>query len=208
MLRIKRWFAFDNIRRTEDLLDLRIVDTPAVELRDGAFIRRRGFNLYEFIYGGSSVTVDLNLGESEQYPPTYQLGFHKVAREDFSVVHIGEGDGWDVTRPCMGTVLCVQGRLYLIDAGPGIQHSLTALGISINEVAGIFHTHGHDDHFAGLTSLVRTDHRIPYYAAAPMRSSVVKKYAALTGSNEATFYQYFEQHDSLFDSGTRWTGWR
>ncbi len=52
MLRIKRWFAFDNIRRTEDLLDLRIVDTPAVELRGGAFVRRRGFNRYEFIHGG------------------------------------------------------------------------------------------------------------------------------------------------------------
>ncbi len=57
MLRIKGWFAFDNIRRTEDLLDLRIVDTPAVELRGGAFVRRRGFNRYEFIYGGQSVIV-------------------------------------------------------------------------------------------------------------------------------------------------------
>jgi hemerythrin len=195
MLRIKRWFAFDNIRRTEDLMDLRIVDTPAVELRGGAFVRRRGFNRYEFIYGGQSVTVDLNLGDTEEYAPTYQLGFQSLRREYFSVVHIGEGDGWDVTRPCMGSMVCFQGRLYLIDAGPGIQHSLTALGISINEVAGIFHTHGHDDHFAGLTSLVRSDHRIAYYATPSVRASVVKKYAALTGRNEATFYQYFEPHD-------------
>jgi hemerythrin len=199
MLRIKRWFAFDNIRRTEDLLDLRVVDTPAVELRGGAFIRRRGFNRYEFAYGGSSVTVDLNLGDEEEYAPTYQLGFHKLRREYFSVVHIGEGDGWDVTRPCMGSIVCFQGRVYLIDAGPGIQHTLTALGVSINEVAGIFTTHAHDDHFAGLTSLVRSDHRIPYFATAPVRASVVKKYAALTGRNEATFYQYFEPHDMLFD---------
>jgi hemerythrin len=198
MLRIKRWFAFDNIRRTEDLLDLRVVDAPAVELRGGAFVRRRGFNRYEFIYGGESVTVDLNLGDTEEYPPTYQLGFHKVRREYFSVVHVGEGDGWDVTRPCMGSLVCFQGRLYLIDAGPGIQHALTALGVSINEVAGIFHTHAHDDHFAGLTSLVRADHRIAYYATAPVRTSVVKKYAALTGRNEATFYQYFEPHDLVF----------
>jgi hemerythrin len=200
MLRIKRWFAFDNIRRTEDLLDLRVVDAPAVELRDGAFVRRRGFNRYEFIYGGESVTVDLNLGDTEEYPSTYQLGFLKVRREYFSVVHVGEGDGWDVTRPCMGSIVCFQGRLYLIDAGPGIQHALTALGVSINEVAGIFHTHAHDDHFAGLTSLVRTDHRIAYYATAPVRTSVVKKYAALTGRNEATFYQYFEPHDLQFDA--------
>ena len=66
------------------------------------------------------------------------------------MVHVGEGDGWDVTRPCMGSIICFQGRIYLIDAGPGIEHTLTALGVSINEVAGIFQTHGHDDHFAGL----------------------------------------------------------
>ncbi len=115
MIRVKRWFAFDNIRRTEDLLDLRIVDTPALELRNGAFVRRRGFNRYEFIHGGSSVTVDLNLGDTEEYLPTYQLGSHTLRREYFSVVHIGEGDGWDVTRPCMGSMICFQGRIYLID---------------------------------------------------------------------------------------------
>ncbi len=195
MLRIKRWFAFDNIRRTEDLLDLKVVDTPAVELRAGAFVRRRGFNRYEFLYGGESVTVDLNLGEAEVYLPTYQLVPSQIRREYFSVAHIGEGDGWDVTRPCMGSIVCFQGRLYLIDAGPNIEHTLMALGIGINEVSGIFHTHAHDDHFAGLTSLVRTDHRIAYFATAPVRASVVKKYASLTGRNEATFYQYFEPHD-------------
>ena len=149
MLRIKRWFAFDNIRRTEDLLDLRIVDSPAVELRAGAFVRRRGFNRYEFIHGGQSVTVDLNLSAMEDYFPTYELAQKAPRREQFSVVHTGEGDGWDVTRPCMGSLLCYKGRFYLIDAGPGIQHSLAALGISGNEVAGIFHSHGHDDHFPG-----------------------------------------------------------
>ena len=199
MLRIKRWFAFDNIRRTEDLLDLRIVDSPAVELRNGAFVRRRGFNRYEFIYGGESVTVDLNLGDTEEYLPTYQLGAHTLRREYFSVVHVGEGDGWDVTRPCMGSIICFQGRIYLIDAGPGIEHTLTALGLGISEVAGIFHTHGHDDHFAGLTSLMRSDHRIAYFATPAVRASVVKKYGALTGRNEATFYQYFEPHDLVLD---------
>ncbi len=206
MLRIKRWFAFDNIRRTEDLLDLRIMDTPAVELRDGVFVRRKGFNRYEFLHGGASVAVDLNLGGSEEYLPTYQLARQDVRREEFSVVHTGEGDGWDVTRPCMGSILCARGRLYLIDAGPGIQYTMAALGVSINEIAGIFHTHAHDDHFAGLTSLVRTDHRIPYYAAAPVRASVVKKYGALTGRNEATFYQYFEPHDLALDEWTALEG--
>jgi len=206
MLRIKRWFAFDNIRRTEDLLDLRIVDSPAVELRDRAFVRRRGFNRYEFIYKGDSVTVDLNLAETEDYPPTYRLEQKRPAREHFSVIHVGEGDGWDVTRPCMGSVICFQGRTYLVDAGPGIHHSLAALGISGNEIAGIFHTHGHDDHFAGLTTLARTDRRIPYFAAAPVRASVVKKYSALTGRVEDTFYRYFEPRDLMMETWNRLEG--
>ena len=46
---------------------------------------------------------------------------------------------------------------------------------------------------------MRTDHRIAYFAAPPVRASVVKKYAALTGRNEATFYQYFEPHDLVLD---------
>ena len=202
VMRVKTWFAFDNIRSTEELLDLRVVDAPAVELRGGAFVRRRGFNRYEFIHGGKSVTVDLNLGETEEYLPTYELGLHTLRREHFSIVHVGEGDGWDVTRPCMGSLICFQGRIYLVDAGPGIQHALTALGIGIKEVAGIFHTHAHDDHFAGLTSLVRSDRRIPYFSSSQVRASVVKKYAALTGRNEVTFYQYFEPRDLPFDSWT------
>ncbi len=206
MLRIKRWFAFDNIRRTEDLLDLRIVDAPAVELRERAFVRRRGFNRYEFIYKGSSVTVDLNLAETEDYLPTYQLEQKRVQREHFSIIHVGEGDGWDVTRPCMGSIVCFQGRTYLIDAGPGIQHSLAALGISGNEVAGIFQTHGHDDHFAGLTSLARADRRVPYFAVPPVRASVVKKYAALTGRAEDTFFHYFEPRDLMLESWNRLEG--
>ena len=100
MLRIKTWFAFDNIRRTEDLLDLRIVDTPAVELRGGAFIRRRGFNRYEFVDGGESVTVDLNLGDEEEYAPTYKLGFHSCAATTSPWCSRGRRR-LGLTRPCM-----------------------------------------------------------------------------------------------------------
>jgi hemerythrin len=206
MLRIKKWFAFDNIRRTEDLMDLRVVDAHAVELRAGAFVRRRAFNLYEFIHGGKSVTVDLNLGEDEEYLPTYSLGFHRLHREYFSVVHIGEGDGWDVTRPCMASLLCFQGRVYLVDAGPHIAFSLAALGISVNEIDGIFQTHAHDDHFAGLTTLAGRDRRIPYFAPPPVRASVVKKYAALTGRSEESFAESFDARDLAFDEWNQVAG--
>ena len=194
-MRMKLWFAFGKIRETEELLESRIVGDDPVELRGGARVRRTGFNVYEFSCGSQSVSVDLNLGPGERYPSSYSLSFHRIRREYFSVVHNGEGDGWDPEKPCMGSIIIFQGRIYLIDAGPNIEQSLTALGISVNEIEGIFHSHSHDDHFAGLTSLVRSDHRIKYYATALVRASVAKKLSALMGMDEAMFPRYFEVHD-------------
>jgi Metal-dependent hydrolases of the beta-lactamase superfamily III len=111
------------------------------------------------------------------------LGFHQIRRDYFAVLHSGEGDGWDPNRPAMASILVFQGKVYLIDAGPNIMHSLNALGISVNEIAGIFHTHGHDDHFCGLPDIMRADHRIPYYATPLVRASVMKKLAALSMMN-------------------------
>ena len=111
------------------------------------------------------------------------------------MIHVGEGDGWDPGRPCMGSILCFQGRLFLIDAGPNILPSLTALGVGINEIEGIFHTHCHDDHFAGLASLVRSERRLQYYAAPCVRASVQKKLAALTGIDPQRFGELFDVHD-------------
>ena len=49
-----------------------------------------------------------------------------------------------------------QGRYYLMDAGPNIMETLKSLGIDVGEIEGIFHTHSHDDHFAGLPALQTT----------------------------------------------------
>jgi hypothetical protein len=51
------------------------------------------------------------------------------------VLHSGEGDGWDPDRPAMASIIIFQGKVYLIDAGPNIRHTLNALGISVNEAA-------------------------------------------------------------------------
>ncbi|HOC90792.1 MAG TPA: bacteriohemerythrin [bacterium] len=199
MMRLKNWFAFDDIRLTEDLVDTRIVDKEDVTLRDGVIVHRAGFNNYEFIYNGESERVDLNLAPGERYEAPYMMGLHSINREYFSVIHSGDGDGWDINRPCMSSVITFQGRVYLIDAGPNVLDSLTCLGIGVSEIEGIFHTHAHDDHFAGLTSLVRSDHRIKYYATPLVRASVVKKLSALMSIEEKSFDRYFDVRDLEFD---------
>src|SRR5208283_2512231 len=102
-LRMKLWFAFGSIKRTEELLDLRVFDGHAIELRDGAFVRRIGQNRYEFLYSGQTASVDLDPGHpgaGDRKLP-YELPSRAISRAYFSVVHIGEGDGWDPDKPCM-----------------------------------------------------------------------------------------------------------
>ena len=200
MMAVKLRFAFGKILPTDELLGTCTVENAQVEIRDGVFVERKGFNQYEFRYKGQSVTIDLNVNTHETYPSPYELAFHHIRREYFAVIHTGEGNGWDMNRPCMASVIMYLGKVYLIDAGPNIVHVLRALSIDISEIEGIFHTHAHDDHFAGLPTLMHADHRLKYYATPLVRESVSKKLSTLMSMDEQKFSQYFEVHDLEFDT--------
>ncbi|GAB6054283.1 hypothetical protein JCM17960_31030 [Magnetospira thiophila] len=199
MMNLKLKFAFGKIRDSSELLDHRCVGVDPVEIRNGVTVRRISFNVFEFAYKKEKVTVDLTLKEDERYRPPYRMGFHEIKREHFGIIHSGDGDGWDVNRPCTASILMYQGYIYLIDAGPNLLHSLTALGIGTNEIKGIFHTHSHDDHFAGITTLIQSGFRMKYYATPLVRHSVTKKLTALLGISEERFGDFFEVVDLKFD---------
>ncbi|OGS98006.1 MAG: cyclic nucleotide-binding protein [Gallionellales bacterium RIFCSPLOWO2_12_FULL_59_22] len=199
MMRLKLKFAFGRIRPSSDFIDTRIVGDAAVEVANGVSLRRLRPNVFEFSCGGETVTVDLNLAVGVAYECAYPLGFRRFEPEYFAVIHSGEGDGWDVNRPSMSSIITYQGNLYLIDAGPHIVNTMAALGIGIDQVDGVFHTHAHDDHFAGLTALMRAGRRIRYFATPLVRASVEKKLAALLGVEEECFADFFEIQDLVFD---------
>ena len=195
LMRLKLKFAFGEIKRPRDLLDNQFLSDKPVEIRQGVTIQRLEHNIFRVEYQNDSVTVDLNLDPDEHYETAYPLDHHKVKRETFSVVHSGNGDGWDVNRPSMSSVIIFHGKVYLVDAGPNMYEILVSLGIGINEVEGIFHTHSHDDHFAGLLAFIRSDHKINYYATPLVRSSVTKKLSALMSLSESRFSTFFDVHD-------------
>jgi hemerythrin len=200
MLKVKLNFSFGNIKPSDELVTVLAIENEKIEIREGVFIKRVALNQYEIEYNNELVTIDLNLSPGETYSPSYHVGHQDIKRHYFEVVHSGDGNGWDCDRPCMASIIFFQGRIYLIDAGPNILYSLEMLGIGLNEVTGIFHTHAHDDHFAGLPDLMHTDHKLKYYAAPYVRFSVMKKLAALLGKGEDIFYKYFDVHDLELDS--------
>lgn len=200
MMNIKLKFAFGKIRSSDELLDTCIVESDEAEIRNGLFIRRVDVNRFVFRYKEEKAEVNLSLPPNTRYETPYPLGFHNLKREYFAIIQSGQGDGWDPNRPSMCSVVMFQGRIYLIDAGPNLYYVLMTLGIGLNEVEGIFHTHSHDDHFAGLVTLIQMDRKIKYYSTAIVRDSVTKKLSALLNMHEDHFQEYFDVCDLELDA--------
>jgi len=200
IMRMKLKFAFGKMIDTNELLGNVILDENQKTLiKNDVYIQRLNTNIFKISYKGEDVTVNLNLEKGQKYESPYPLSYFNIKKEYFAIIHSGQGDGWNTEQPCMSSILMYQGKIYLIDAGPNIKYILESLGFGINEVAGIFHTHSHDDHFVGLPSIIRSDKKIKYYATKLVRKSVFKKLSALLNIEEDMLYDYFDVIDLSFD---------
>jgi ribonuclease BN (tRNA processing enzyme) len=60
-------------------------------------------------------------------------------------------------RAQSSNLLVVNGTLYLIDAGDGVTRRIVQAGYDFRKVGKIFITHAHDDHTAGLATLLTSE---------------------------------------------------
>ena len=200
MMSMKLKFAFGAIKSPAELIkSIYLDDNNVTQINNEVYIKRDSLNTYTISFRDETVTVNLNLEDNEQYEVPYELDFFNTKKSYFSVIHSGQGDGWSVNHPSMSSVVMFHGKIYLIDAGPNIQDILLRLGIGLNDIEGIFHTHGHDDHFVGLTDLLKIDHKIKYYSTKLIRTSVMKKLSALLNISQERLDHCFEYIDLEFD---------
>lgn len=200
LMKMKLKFAFGKLQSAENLLDSCFVEKEKVEIRNNVFIERKTHNVFIISYKGDSVEVDLNLKKNQTYPSPYLLPQYKIKREYFSVIHSGQGDGWDINRPSMNSIISFQGKLYVIDVVPNFKYILNALSIDINEIEGVFQTHTHDDHLAGITSLIRSEKRIKFFASKLVITATAKKLSALLDFEESEFYNLVDVQELQIDS--------
>ena len=180
-IKLKLRFARGRFSPPEELMDAVYVERKFTKIRSGARIRKLEDNIFEIRYRDDSVTVDLNLRNGRIYHPSYKLPKVRNASPHFGIVHIGEGNGWDQNSPCAGSLIVYKDKHFLVDAGPNILYSLRSLGIKPTEIEGIFFTHVHDDHFAGLYSLLSKNPDLRIYSTKVILSTIIKKYSALFG---------------------------
>ncbi len=178
----KVFFSGGGVTPVKDLVIPCILEDGQVEIKNGVFISRTEVNEFSISYKDETVSVDLKLPENKHYTVPYLLPYCHSNPEVFSVTHSGEGNGWDINRPCMASIIRHRERIYLMDAGPNILNNLAYLGIGVSEIDGIFLSHIHDDHFAGITELLRTERKLDLYATSLIRDTAERKLRALLNS--------------------------
>ena len=83
--------------------------------------------------------------------------FISIAVESVTVILLGTG----MPRPNPqasgpATAIVVGDRVFLVDAGPGVERQLAAAGLPIDGVTALFVTHLHSDHTLGYPDLIFT----------------------------------------------------
>ena len=178
----KLHYSGGKIKLMQELVSSCILSNEKKELKNGVFIQRLSFNNFQISYKNEQVIVDLNLKEHEHFLAPYKLPFRKIRVGRFSITHTGEGNGGDKNRPCMASLIHHEDKFYLIDAGPNILGNLSFLGVGLSEIDGIFLSHIHDDHFAGITELLNVERKLNFYATKLIRRTAEKKLKALMNS--------------------------
>ncbi|MED5358862.1 MAG: cyclic nucleotide-binding protein, partial [Pseudomonadota bacterium] len=105
LMRMKLKFAFGKILDTEELLDHLFFEEAEVEINNGVTIKRTWKNVFQMSYQGEGVSIDLTVIRGRNDRSAYPLGLKSINRDYFSVIHSGQGDSWEVNRPCMASVI-------------------------------------------------------------------------------------------------------
>lgn len=181
-INMKRRFALGEFYHTNELVQPIYLDADSVEVENGLTINRQSENIFEIGFKDESVVVDLNLPSKSSYGPSFELIGAAIPKSFFSITHTGEGDGWNPIKPSVSSVIQHKGKFYLVDSGPFITEILAAVGLSPNQIEGVFLTHVHDDHFGGLydlTGQTNAEKKLKIYATNVVKATVTSKFSAL-----------------------------
>lgn len=188
----KKKFAFGGPYPVTDWIEpVHLSDGAPAVLANGCRIERLQPNCFRISYAGESAEICL---QPQIFPPAYQLPMVGLPNEEmgFGILHVGEGDGWDETRPCMGAALAFHGQYYMVDAGPHIWHNWQRTGKNISDIQAVFLTHAHDDHAIGLLQGISQRRPLMVYCGSVIKASFCKKMSALIGVQPDEMTQLFD----------------
>ena len=168
---------------------------PAVEDQPAVWVKRLGADSFSCRSNGNEHQCDL-VSEDPQIPvyeltPVPVTAKEKKSHTAFNLRLLGTSEGFDPLRPANGLLLRLQGKWFLWDCPSYLRLHLQAIGLTLDDVEGIFVSHVHEDHLE-VAETLSSGRRLKIYSSPEIFECMLVKVMALLNCDYQEALSHYE----------------
>ena len=94
---------------------------------------------------------------------------------------LGARSGFDLSGPCTGFLIWVNGRIVLYDGPVATRFLLSQLGLSLEDIDVVILSHCHEDHMGAFVELITSGRKPKFITGEPVYRATLDKLASFFG---------------------------
>ena len=107
---------------------------------------------------------------------------------------LGSRSGFDLSGPCTGFLLWVNGRICIYDGPVATRYLLERQGISVEDIDMVVLSHCHEDHMGAFVELILSGHKPRFFTTEPIYQSTLVKLATYFKQPKSEIAKYLDYH--------------
>ena len=107
---------------------------------------------------------------------------------------LGSRSGFDLSGPCTGFLIWVNGRICIYDGPVATRYLLERQGISVEDIDMVVLSHCHEDHMGAFVELILSGHKPRFFTTEPIYQSTLVKLATYFKQPKSEIEKYLDYH--------------
>ncbi|MBU3916365.1 hypothetical protein KKA14_12595 [bacterium] len=139
------------------------------------------------------------LNVTKPQAPVYKIKGEKISESEstsksiFSVRCLGSSEGFDPTKPANGFLLHFNGKWILWDCPAFLHEHFSEIGLSLEDIDGIFVSHVHEDHLDIMES-IGTKKKLTIFTSPEIYHCMILKLMAIMDCDYDSALTYYDFH--------------
>lgn len=186
----------DQPRPLETMVEsLTFEPTDLVTLADGDIKVRREGNGFEVIdRTGQSHLVTFDFPDQVIPFSTLPRPLAPETPLSLGVKPLGARSGFDLSGPCTGFLIWVNGRIVLYDGPVATRFLLTQLGLSLEDIDVVILSHCHEDHMGAFVELITSGRKPKFITGEPVYRATLDKLSSFFGKPPEEVAELLDYH--------------
>ncbi|MBT6434400.1 MAG: cyclic nucleotide-binding domain-containing protein [Deltaproteobacteria bacterium] len=107
---------------------------------------------------------------------------------------LGSRSGFDLSGPCTGFLIWVNGRICIYDGPVATRYLLERQGISVEDIDMVVLSHCHEDHMGAFVELILSGHKPRFFTTEPIYQSTLIKLSTYFKQPKEEIAKYLDYH--------------